>query len=124
VTGFGLGGHLLEMARASHASVEIHLHTVPFLDKAVELAGLGLMPAGSFANKKFCTSLVAVDSSADPLLADLAFDAQTSGGLILAVPEDKLDRALDLLAPAHCLAADIGRVVPCSHDIPRLHILP
>ncbi len=123
VTGFGLGGHILEMAKASGLAVELKLDKVPFIKEAVEFAGLGMIPAGSFANKKFCSSLVEVSGHADPILLDLVFDAQTSGGLVLAVPEDKQVLAEAMLLEAGDLAAAIGQVAPFAQDRGRLRII-
>jgi len=123
VTGFGLGGHILEMAAASNVAVELRLSAIPFLPEAVDLAGMGLLPAGSFANRNFCHKDVSRAEGLDPVLCDLVFDAQTSGGLVLAVPEDKLEHARTLLTEAGDLAAVIGRVVPEAPDAARLRLL-
>lgn len=123
VTGFGLGGHLLEMAAGSGVAVELTLADVPFLPQAVELAGLGMLPAGSFANRNFCAKTVSVAEGLDPIRSDLVFDAQTSGGLVLAVPEDKVDAARAMLLAAGDLAAVIGRAVAMRDDAARLRLL-
>ncbi len=122
VTGFGLGGHLLEMAAASGVAVELTLAEVPFLPLAVELAGLGMLPAGSFANRDHCARTVSVAAGLDPVRCDLMFDAQTSGGLVLAVPEGKVAAARRMLTDAGDLAAVIGRVVAASPDAARLRL--
>ncbi len=122
VTGFGLGGHLLEMCCGSKASVELWLDAIPFIEKAVELAGIGLMPAGSFANKSHCIDRVEIDPDADPIKADLVFDAQTSGGLVLSVPEKHLKEALKMLHDAGELAACIGTVKSRQEQTARLKI--
>ena len=124
VTGFGLGGHLLEMAQASKVRVALSLADIPFIPEAVELAGMGMIPAGSFANKNFCSSQVHVAEGCDPLLVDLVFDAQTSGGLILSVPPDKVNRAVAMLDTSDALAAKIGRVQPAEPDRSMLSLLP
>ncbi len=112
VTGFGLGGHLLEMARASGVAIALRLADIPFLEEAVELAGMGMTPAGSFANKGFCARSAKVAAGADDILVDLVFDAQTSGGLVLAVKDDQVARAREMLLAAGDLAAEIGCVLP------------
>jgi selenide, water dikinase len=122
VTGFGLGGHLLEMAAASQVAVELRLADIPFLPEAVDLAGLGMLPAGSFANRDFCRKTVSLAEELDPLLCDLVFDAQTSGGLVLAVPEAKVAAARTMLEEAGDLAAVIGRVVPEAVGRGRLRL--
>ena len=111
VTGFGLGGHVLELAKASGVAVELWLDRIPFMPEAIELAGMGMLPGGSAANKTYCHSLVSLPPQADPVLVDLVFDAQTSGGLILSVPEAKLAQARDMLLEAGDLAEHIGQVL-------------
>jgi len=111
VTGFGLGGHLLEMAQASGVTAEVRLADVPFLPEALGLAAQGLMPGGSIQNRNFYLPRTLVGPGLDELLVSLLFDAQTSGGLILGVPEDQLPQAQALLTEAGDLAVHIGRAV-------------
>ena len=112
VTGFGLGGHVLELAKASEKSVELWLDKIPCMPEAVELAGQGMVPGGSTANKTYCESQVSLPLQTDSVRVDLVFDAQTSGGLVLSVPEAKLDQARDMLLAAGDLAEHIGQVLP------------
>ncbi len=116
VTGFGLGGHVLEMVHGSRVDVEIKLASVPMLDDAVELASMGLLPAGSFANKGFCAKSVQVAPGLDPVRVDLIFDAQTSGGMLLAVPERSVETARAMLLEAGDIAACVGRVLPLAGE--------
>jgi len=111
VTGFGLGGHLLEMARASKVRIRILADRVPVIEQARELASIGFLPAGSYANKHYCSEMVAIGQGVDTLTADMIFDAQTSGGLILAVPEGKLEQARRMLLDSGDLAAHVGTVL-------------
>lgn len=120
VTGFGLGGHLLEMAKASNVQILLRIEDVPILDQALELAAMGMLPAGSFANKRFCSPLVDMAADCDPIRVDLVFDAQTSGGLVLGVPEDQLGQARALLLERGEPAAVIGRVLSARTGPPRL----
>jgi len=110
VTGFGLGGHVLEMARASKVRMDIWSRAVPVLDQVQDLAAMGLIPAGSYANKHFCESLVSIAPEVDPLTVDIIFDAQTSGGLILSVPQARLGETRDYLIQNGDLAAHVGEV--------------
>ncbi len=120
VTGFGLGGHALEMARASGVGLEIFVEALPFMDRALELAGMGLVPAGSHANAAHYACRTVRRAGIDPLKADLVFDAQTSGGMLLAVPGDQVEAARALLAGAGDLAAVVGRVVAAGEEGPGL----
>jgi selenide, water dikinase len=85
ITGFGFFGHALEMARGSQATMTFSASRIPILAAAREFALMGLVPAGSFANRRFCESHVQVVPGIDPLLLDLCSDAQTNGGLLLSV---------------------------------------
>ncbi len=123
VTGFGLGGHVLEMADASGVAVELWLDKVPFMDDVVDLASMGMIPAGSFANRNYCSSQVQAAADADSIKTDLIFDAQTSGGLVLAVPEGKLQQAMDMLLEAGDLATHVGQVAAHEEGVARLRII-
>lgn len=120
VTGFGLGGHILEMARASSCTVHLDLGSVPIMAHALGLARVGLLPLGSHANKRFCHELVEILPAIDPVLVDLVFDAQTSGGLVLAVPPDRLSEVSGWLHERGELAAAIGHVDSSRTDGKRL----
>lgn len=100
ITGFGLGGHALEMAHASGFAIELRTQDMPLLDHALEYARDGLIPAGSYANRKYWMSQVHVAKGVDKTLESIAFDAQTSGGMLLAVPEAQVAECLALLRHA------------------------
>lgn len=85
ITGFGFFGHALEMARGSQVTMTIAAGQVPVLTAARDFAAMGLIPAGSFANRQFCDRHLQVAPGVDPLLLDLLSDTQTNGGLLLAV---------------------------------------
>lgn len=90
ITGFGLLGHAWEMAAASGVSLCFDLDRVPFLNGARQYADEGLFPAGSAANQQAYEAHVAFGSTVSEEEAMLLFDAQTSGGLLLAVPPGRL----------------------------------
>lgn len=108
ITGFGLLGHALELAKASKLGLEIIAPQVPILPEARQLLSMGLFPGGSHANRAFCQKHVTIQGKADSMLLDLMVDAQTSGGLLMGLDESCLDRALDLLAQRGYQAAIVG----------------
>jgi selenide,water dikinase len=124
VTGFGLGGHILEMAAASGCAVRIEAGAVPVMETVIELASMGLIPAGSFANKTFCRHTVDVHPEVDPIRVDLIFDAQTSGGMVLSVVPDELEAVLEFLRERGELAEVIGTVFDAGAVTERLQIVP
>ena len=116
VTGFGLGGHLLEMARASRVRVELEVSALPFMSGVLDLAADGLIPVGSHANKRHCACRSFISPEADELAATLAFDAQTSGGLVLAVHPGQVEEARGRLAELGEPAWVVGRVSALPDD--------
>lgn len=110
VTGFGLGGHLIEMAEASDVAITLYAEKLPVLPHAFELASLGLVPAGSHANRLYRQPETAIAETVSPIHVDLVFDPQTSGGLVLAVSEKDLKPAMRHLTDGGDLAAHIGEV--------------
>jgi selenide, water dikinase len=89
ITGFGLLGHGLELAKASQAELTIYAGQVPILPWAREYAAMGLVPGGSHANRRFCENHLTLAPGVDLITADILSDAQTSGGLFIAIaPKD------------------------------------
>ena len=117
ITGFGLGGHLLEMAKASYVQIEVWSNKIPVLERVREFVQMGLVPEGSYANRKFCEKMVEISSDVDPILIDIIFDAQTSGGMVLSVPEDRLNDVRRYLNDHGEMAAVIGQVRPCREEV-------
>lgn len=116
ITGFGLGGHALEMAEASRLCISLNADDIPLMDRVLDYAADGLVPAGSHANRSHCAHKVAVAAAVDPLRTALIFDAQTSGGLLLAVPDLLFDRAVKLLQEKNEACWHIGQVLPARKD--------
>lgn len=110
ITGFGLGGHAMEMAHASGVCVAIRLGDLPIMPHVLDYARDGLIPAGTHANAAHCSEVTDIAKGADEALVSVVFDAQTSGGLLLAMPPENLDEAIDLLGQSGDLAAVIGEV--------------
>lgn len=91
ITGFGLLGHLAEMVVDSNYGIEIRSEKIPVIPKALEYAGMGLVPAGAYKNREFREQMVDFASSVDRLLQDILFDPQTSGGLLICVKRESGD---------------------------------
>jgi selenide,water dikinase len=94
VTGFGLIGHAREMALASKVTLEIEVHRVRFLPGAVDYARQGALPGGLKNNREFASSCVLAEMVVAQEIEDLFYDPQTSGGLLITLPE-KDARALE-----------------------------
>jgi len=120
ITGFGLLGHLRNLVRGSQVGARIELDRLPLLRDAALHLRAQLCPAGSKANRAFVAELVrwadGTPLSAElgdgerELLASLACDAQTSGGLLLCVPAERADACVAALRDAGLPAAAIGEL--------------
>lgn len=111
VTGFGLLGHLHVALRASGASAHIEAGSVPVLPGTLDLAERGIVPSGTHANHEFVTEAVDWGGIPEPEQFVLA-DAQTSGGLLIAVPTGRAAALREGLERRGVLAARIGQVEP------------
>ena len=109
VTGFGLLGHGLEMAQGS--DTELHLQTagLDFLPRALDFAGMGILPAGMYRNRSFAADFV--EPGQVPLaVQDAMYDPQTSGGLLIAVHPNDADAMYAELRTAVPSAQRVGTV--------------
>jgi selenide,water dikinase len=110
VTGFGLLGHLHRMLRASGMAAEIWADQVPLLPGAAGLAAAGFISGGTNANVSYLSGLADIEPDTDPVTAVLLHDAQTSGGLLIAVPPAAADRLREDLRGRGAEAALVGTV--------------
>lgn len=95
VTGFGLAGHALKMAKASKVTISISMKQVPIIGEAYSLLDDGCIPGASFRNLDYAEKDIEFASDLDYNLKMIAFDAQTSGGLLFAAPGDKVDKIME-----------------------------
>lgn len=109
VTGFGLLGHALELAQGSKVGLVIRAGRAPYMTGAVEAVRMGMVPGGSNKNLSYCAKSVEIDPEVDKAEAVLLADAQTSGGLLMAVDQDKVDDLCTELIARGEVAAQIGR---------------
>jgi selenide,water dikinase len=113
VTGFGLIGHLREMLLASeNVSAELHLERIPLIEGAMECVRAGYIPGGLNANREFAECVVDYKGNISDELKALLFDPQTSGGLLIAVAEDRAAELVEELNAAGVNATEIGEVHP------------
>jgi selenide,water dikinase len=112
ITGFGLLGHLLEVATGSGVDVTISASTVPVLSAASDLASAGAVPGGTLNNLAHVADRVTFAPGVGRVTQLILADAQTSGGLLISLPEDRADTLLSELGERGVTgAACIGRVI-------------
>ena len=110
VTGFGLLGHSFEMAQGSGCTLHIQVDRVPYHAEALELASMGLIPAGAYRNREYAQSGVAVRGKVSRAMEDILYDPQTSGGLLFAIPAEEAESCLAAMQQEVLNAAIIGYV--------------
>jgi selenide,water dikinase len=110
VTGFGLLGHGLEMARASNARLVFDADALPALDGALDLARAGVETGGAGHNRRFTAPALSVADAVPAELVALAHDPQTSGGLLAAIPAADIDAVEAGLRAAGVPSWRVGRV--------------
>jgi selenide,water dikinase len=112
VTGFSLLGHSQEMAGGSGVTIELDAAALPLLDGAPELAESGNLTGGCKRNRAYLQDKVTVDPAVRPGIVEVAFDPQTSGGLLIALPAAEAPQLIaDLRAGGVDAATIVGRVV-------------
>ncbi len=117
VTGFSLLGHLARMVRHSKVTARIYADALPVFDGALELLEQGVIPGAIERNREFVGDDLIVRNGITEAYRNLGFDAQTSGGLLIAVPEEKCDAfctSLSALKDDSVAPHVIGKIVEHS----------
>jgi selenide,water dikinase len=100
ITGFGLAGHALKMAKASKVSLKINMKDIPLIGDSYRLIDEGCIPGASFRNLDYAEKEIYFAPDLDYNLKMIAFDAQTSGGLLFSAPYEKVNEILEDLHTA------------------------
>ncbi len=111
ITGFGLIGHLSEVLNASKCQAKVYSSRVPYFDEAVRLAERDIVPGGTLANLKIYNPLIEWSKGVTDSEQVMMNDAQTSGGLLIFVPQERKDKLVGALQKENILAAHIGDVL-------------
>lgn len=110
ITGFGLLGHAYEMAEGSKKVLHLYADLIPFLPKVEEMASMGILPSGVYQNQEYLKSRVCFASDVPQWMRDALWDPQTSGGLLIAIPEEEKEKCLMTMRENDCFARVIGKV--------------
>ena len=112
VTGFGFLGHLAEMVSGSGRSVRVFAERIPVIEDALTFAAMGLIPAGAYKNREFRAGMIEAADGVARERQDILFDPQTSGGLLICLPEAQTENLVAALKDAGLSdAAKIGEIV-------------
>ena len=120
ITGFGLAGHALEMAKASEVSITIQMSRLPLLAGALELAQKGHHTRANATNRQHVQPSARFDVPADSPLTEFLFDPQTSGGLLLAVDASSAD---DLLSKCRNAGLETVAVIGSVDELKDHHLV-
>jgi len=123
VTGFGLAGHVLEMARGSNTTAMLEMGHIPLIEGVRDLASAGFVTGASGRNWAAYGVEIALGQNLGAVDQDLLSDPQTSGGLLVACAPDSVDAVLEIFHQhGFVQAAEIGALVPANHEGLRLQV--
>jgi selenide, water dikinase len=117
VTGFGMIGHLREIALASEVSLRLYANRIPLLEGAMECVRAGHIPGGLKANREFAECVVGYGNGVSEELKTILFDPQTAGGLLISVAPDDATELTRGLNAAGVPAVEIGEVLPSGKPL-------
>jgi selenide,water dikinase len=117
VTGFGLLGHAFEMASGSGVTIVLNARSMPLLPGVRRLAEQGHLTGGCRRNSDYLKDRIAIDRSVNRRLVDVALDPQTSGGLLIALPESDARALVDNLHASGVAAATIVGHATARQDV-------
>lgn len=114
VTGFGLFAHLLRMLRPTHLGAELFADALPAFDGVLEALRQGVIPGAIERNREYVDDRIQAASGVEQVLIDLGFDAQTSGGLLIAIPAERLAALRHALQQGGVACFVIGKITSAS----------
>lgn len=117
ITGFSLIGHSFEMANGSNKTIEIFSSSVPIIEEALDYARIGIIPEGMYNNLGYLKDKFTLSSNISQEIQDVLLDPQTSGGLLIALPENNVKEYLSRIGEFTEYARVIGQVVE-KGDVP------
>jgi len=109
-----------EMASGSGVTIQLDSKAIPVLDGAVELAEMGIIPAGAYRNMDYVKGHLRVAAGVRQVFVDLIADPQSSGGLLISLPADEAADLVERLEGVTTCSAIVGRILPdqgCSVEI-------
>lgn len=116
ITGFGLAGHVVQMARASQKTINLFMHKIPRFKKTEAFLRAGYLTKAHRTNKSYVSKEMQIESVGD-IEQKLLCDPQTSGGLLLSVAEESSAALINHLHEKNILACEIGQVESVAHPL-------
>lgn len=123
ITGFGVLGHVYELAHGSRVQVELQADAIPLFDGTLDLIEKEAVPGGARSNQGHFGKWVQIDNTVSTHMQTALYDPQTSGGLLIAVAPDKAQKLVTILEREKCLCAGIiGQVKTHQDDDVYIHV--
>lgn len=123
ITGFGLAGHAAEMIEGTPTGIVLYADSIPVLPGTRELAETGMIPGGLYRNRDYRQPIVQINTGVSEFLADIIFDPQTSGGLLISIAPEKTEILLERLHQAGVQEASLIGEVTAS-NAGRIVVVP
>lgn len=111
ITGFGILGHLFEIAYKSKVEIELLANNIPFMEGVLKYAEMGLIPAGAYTNRDYLAPYILHPPKIDAAIRETLYTPETAGGLLIAIPEDKVGKLKEILSKNDFICVLVGRVV-------------
>ncbi len=111
VTGFGLLGHAYEMASGSNVTIVLEAGAIPLMSGAKDMAEMGMIPGGAYRNRSYVENYVDISPDAELAVVDIMSDPQTSGGLLVSLPEEDALMLLEKLQKTDPYSCIVGKVI-------------
>lgn len=120
ITGFGFLGHIAEMIAGTEVGVVIESAKVPVIKEAIEFGSMGFVPVGAHNNRAYREGMIVLPEDFDPVLRDILFDPQTSGGLLIGCPEKEALEMVFAMRDGGIDAAVVGYVAEDARNMMQL----
>ena len=118
ITGFGLAGHTLKMAKASGVTIKLSMGSIPLIGNTLSLVDEGCIPGACFTNQEYAEKDMQFAENLGYNLRMVAFDAQTSGGLLFSAPSSEADKIVaELRNEGLTFSAVVGEVIPRAEKL-------
>jgi len=122
VTGFGLLGHAMQMARASGVGMRFDSKALPYLDGALDFAGMGLLSGAAYSNRDYVGGEVDFGAAVTQPVQDLMFDPQTSGGMLVCCPAESAPMLAGVLVAGNGVVPAVVGIVTERTDGALIHV--
>lgn len=123
VTGFGLAGHLCEMAEGAGVTACLSYSAVPLFNSAAQMAHMGIVPGGTYRNEDYFKDRVLVGEGLPEEAPEVVFDPQSSGGLMFALPPEQADDLVERIRATGVSAARVGEFVTRGEGDPFVRVV-